>query len=745
MVAAVQAQPRDPVVEIFRFDQEDHLIIDLGGPVDMAGDVNGDGIDDIIVGAGAGAVRVIFGPNSGFRGTINGQQLDGNSGFSILHDLENLTVLAGLGDINGDEFDDIIVGTINGTQVIFGRPGGFDRFVDINDLDGSNGFRIASAATSVSAAGDINGDGINDILLGNANASANGLTGVGITYVIYGRQTAFPADFSTASLNGNNGFAVLGTNTEDRSGFAVADAGDFNNDGIDDFLIGAPNKTQEGEAEVGEAYVIYGRRESFPAAISLADIDGNNGLIFIGSDIQDSLGSSVSGIGDINHDGYDDVAIGAPGKGPFGSPSDYPGEVYVLFGNRSLSEKNVREKDLDGENGFILRGIRGGVVPIEENEAIWGDLAGTSIDGAGDINGDGIDDLMIGASHTIINPRRKGVGQVYFVYGSESSFPERLPLSDLDGGNGFRLNGIGTTDYFGVYVRRAGDFNDDKRDDVIIGASGQSNSYVYYGTDPWAAITPAAPTPATNGTPSAGFPAIALYMTMDAQPLAFNELPDPTGPSPLPPGTSVKLGSSDTPGDIPANILEPVAPLRLTDPIPESVSNQLAPIDQIVEQASAEFSEPQQVLPIVTDEPAEPADVAPGDSTAPAQEITEAPASDVVSPTIAFDDADELDSAVVSNEAAAPTLPEPNFALPAISDLSDVDIPQADAGDQSNLVASAENSVQTENSANASTTGSSGDFVQVGSGAVLALPFLLLLSGFYRIWRSILISRVRFS
>ncbi len=556
------AQPIDPVAELIFFGEQQHLIVDRGGPVDELGDVNGDGFDDIIVGSGAGGIRVIFGPTNGNNGIVNASSIDGVNGFNISHDLVNISVVAGVGDLNADGFDDILVGSDGGTHVFFGRAGTFARNLEPSDFTGLNGFSFDSPATSVSSAGDINGDGIVDMLVGNARAGANELPAAGVSYVVYGRRGTFPTVLRPSDLDGTNGFAILGTNQEDRSGKFVGDAGDFNHDGVDDFMIGAPNKTQNGIAEVGEAYLIYGRREGFPSAISLSDINGKNGFVFKGSDIQDSAGSAVTGIGDINHDGIDDIAISAPGKGPFGSPSDYPGEVYVLFGGQFDELAELNEQSLDGQNGFVVRGRRGGVVPIEEDEAIWGDLAGTSIDGAGDFNSDGIDDLLIGASHTIINPRRKGVGQIYVIYGTTSAFPARFRLTDLDGDNGFRINGIGTVDYFGVYSRKGGDFNADGRDDILIGASGQGNSYLIYGRDPWAAVqSPPSPV-ALNSANSPGFLPIAFNVLPDSPGLAFNELADPTGPTPLPPGTPSTLGDPATPGDIRPNLFDEVEPLR---------------------------------------------------------------------------------------------------------------------------------------------------------------------------------------
>jgi len=539
-------QGYEPIIENIRLGAADQLTIDRGGPVDRAGDVNGDNLEDLLIGAGVGAVRVVFGPTNGNNGVLNGQQLDGTSGFVILNDPDDDSLVAGLGDINGDGLDDIGVASVSGTNIVFGSSSGFERTLDVADLDGTNGFAFASGATDIKRAGDINADGLADIVVGNANASPNGLEGAGVSYVIFGSNNGFPATITPEALTGSNGFAIVGISAQDRTGRYVAGAGDFNNDGFDDVLIGAPYQTTNGKAEAGAAYLLLGG-STFPSAVNLGDIAAGNGLVFEGSNIQDLVGASVSPIGDLNHDGVDDLAIGAPGKGPFGVPSDYPGEVYVLFGGASGVLATLDKDDLNGTNGLIVRGIRGGVIPIEADQAIWGDMAGADIDTAGDINGDGIDDMMIGAPHTIINPRRKGVGQLYFVYGSTSAYPARLRLSDLDGSNGFRINGTGTVDYYAVSVASAGDFNDDGRDDVVVGASGQGDSYVFYGRPTGLASVGSAPETAP-GLESIGFPAAAVNLGSDVAPLSFNERADPTGPNPLPVGTPTDPLNPATPG-----------------------------------------------------------------------------------------------------------------------------------------------------------------------------------------------------
>lgn len=563
-ISSAQAQQYDPIIDNFRLTQSDQLVITRGGPVDRAGDVNGDGNEDLLVAAGVGAVRVIYGPTNGFNGVVDGQRLDGISGFIINNDAQNDSLVAGLGDINGDGLDDIGVASLTGTRVIFGSASGFSSVFDVTNLNGTNGFVFDSAATDIKRAGDVNNDGLADFIVGNANASPNGLTGAGVSYVIFGSSNGFSANLAPTALNGSNGFAVIGKSAEDRTGAYVSGAGDFNNDGFGDLLIGAPNQTADNKAEAGVAYFVLGAA-NLPAVFSLADIDGGNGFAFHGSNIQDVTGASVGAIGDLNHDGIDDIAIGAPGKGPFGVPSTYAGETYVLFGGNFSGTSIVTENDLNGSNGFVVAGIRGGVIPIEAGETIWGDLAGVDVDGLGDINGDGIDDMMIGASHTILSASRKGNGTGYFLFGTNSAYPSRFSLNDLDGSNGFRINGEGTVDYYGVSLAGAGDFNRDGIPDVIVGASGQGETYVFYGRETSAVSVGDAPVAAVGATTS-GFTAAVLDLGADAPRLIFDERRDPTGPNPLPVGTLTDPLNSATPGFTAPNPVN-------TDPVLRSLND----------------------------------------------------------------------------------------------------------------------------------------------------------------------------
>ncbi|MEM9276238.1 MAG: DUF4347 domain-containing protein, partial [Cyanobacteria bacterium P01_F01_bin.143] len=184
----------------------------------------------------------------------------------------------------------------------------------------------------------------------------------------------------------------------------------------------------------------------FSAAIALSALDGSNGFILNGIDADDDSGRSVSSAGDVNGDGLADLIIGA-----YGANSN-AGESYVVFGSSNPSSV-IELSDLDGSNGFVLNGIDGY------------DYSGRSVSSAGDVNGDGLADLIIGAF--LANGNQSG--DSYVVFGS-SNPSSAIELSDLDGSNGFVLNGIDVVDRSGRSVSSAGDVNGDGTADLIIGA-----------------------------------------------------------------------------------------------------------------------------------------------------------------------------------------------------------------------------------------------------------------------------------
>ena len=351
--------------------------------------------------------------------------------------------------------------------------------LNLADLDGSNGFVIRgvgnfdNSGSSVSSAGDVNGDGIDDLIIGAPNAGGN-FSSEGESYVVFGTESGFDGIFELADLDGSNGFVIRGINSGDRSGRSVSSAGDVNGDGIDDLIIGAPgasNNSYNGNYNTyeGESYVVFGSSDGFDGVFELADLDGGNGFVIKQRDFDlgrsfNGTGSSVSSAGDINGDGFDDLVIGAPNAGDSYNLYDggflnytYEGESYVVFGSSDGFDSVV-------ENPFIIRGINSG------------DNSGRSVSSAGDVNGDGIDDLIIGAPNASYSNNYSSEGESYVVFGTEGGFDGVVELADLDGGNGFVIRGVDNNDDSGYSVSSAGDVNGDGIDDLIIGAPGAGSS-----------------------------------------------------------------------------------------------------------------------------------------------------------------------------------------------------------------------------------------------------------------------------
>jgi hypothetical protein len=357
-------------------------------------------------------------------------------------------------------------------------------FLNVSDLNGTNGFIINAIAesdfsgTSVSNGGDINNDGIDDLIIGAYGASPNGNFSAGQSYVVFGgRNLGSSGSLNPSDLNGTNGFLINGIAESDNSGYSVSNAGDINNDGIDDLIIGAFGASPNGNFGAGQSYVVFGGRNlGSSGSLNPSDLNGTNGFLINGIAESDNSGNSVSNAGDINNDGIDDLIIGAQNASPNGN--SYAGRSYVVFGGRNLgSSGSLNPSDLNGTNGFLINGIA---------EL---DFSGNSVSNAGDINADGIDDLIIGAQNASPNGNSRA-GQSYVVFGGANlGTGGSLNLSDLNGTNGFLINGIAANDNSGISVSNAGDINADGIDDLIIGAYGADpngnfragQSYVVFG------------------------------------------------------------------------------------------------------------------------------------------------------------------------------------------------------------------------------------------------------------------------
>jgi FG-GAP repeat len=448
----------------------------------------------------ANRTYVVYGQNAAaFAPVLSLSSLNGSNGFRIdgvaSGDASGRTI-SQAGDINGDGLDDIIIGAAgadnNGnlsgsSYVLFGRSaGGFSSAtLSLSTLNGSNGFRLDGTAAghgsgeSVSAAGDVNGDGLDDVIIGASSASPNGSSS-GSSYVVFGRSGsgAFAATINLSTLNGTNGFRLDGAASYDYAGVAVSGAGDINGDGFDDVIVGARRAAPGSGSNAGSSYVVFGHSGAFAATLNLSALNGTNGFRLDGVAASDESGKTVSAAGDINGDGRDDLIIGAKSASP--NSVSTAGSSYVLFGRSSAAfAATMSLSTLNGTNGFRLDGV------------LIGDGSGTDVAAAGDINGDGIADLIVGAPTA--DPTGTNSGSTYVVYGRSSpAFAATVNLSTLNGSNGFRLDGVQLGNFTGRAVSAAGDINGDGTDDLIIGADGADpggvnnvgSSFIVYGNSP---------------------------------------------------------------------------------------------------------------------------------------------------------------------------------------------------------------------------------------------------------------------
>ena len=419
--------------------------------------LGGAGDDTLIGNGGVDSFKGEAGDDTIVIGSVLPLAADGGSGI----DTVNLDALGASIDLSGtasDKFADIekidLGGTKANTLVLDAQA--------VLDMAGGGG---AVPNNTILVKGD-SGDAVN--LAGNWTKGATvpnpfGETGKFVSYTSGQAQVLVESDLTVltgalaaidlATLDGTNGFTLIGADANDQSGFSVSSAGDVNGDGFADLIVGAPFAESAGGADLeGESYVVFGKASWAGApSLDLATLDGTNGFRLIGIDEYDVSGRSVSSAGDVNGDGFADLIVGAPSSG-YNAPYTSAGESYVVFGKASWAvTPSLDLAALDGTNGLTLAGI--------DSE----DRSGRSVSSAGDVNGDGFDDVIVGADLAGFpgGGQDRG-GESYVVFGKANWVgTPGLSLATLDGTNGFRLNGIDGLDRSGYSVSSGGDVNGD--------------------------------------------------------------------------------------------------------------------------------------------------------------------------------------------------------------------------------------------------------------------------------------------
>ena len=427
---------------------------DLGESVSNLGDVNGDGIDDIITGAPGindgtildiGEAYIIFGATGIATSSVDVNNLNGSNGFTVrgVNSSDKIgIVVSSAGDINNDGINDVLIGSSGKAIVIFGSTAGFAALYTTNDINGVNGIIFENTllggnfGQSLSNLSDVNGDGIDDVIIGASNRLGN-------AYVFYGSATIGNTD--AASLNGINGFKIEGfSQSSSGNGLNVSNAGDINNDGIEDLILGYPNYEEGGERSAGRIAVIFGSNTGFSSLFSLSSLNGTNGFI-INDDIEYArFGQNVKSGKDFNGDGIDDITIASRNK------------VYVVFGKTTLFSPLTKISDIPFSDKFVFSaGWYQSIYQISD------------IDGLSDINNDGITDLIVSSPHWDGYAKS---GSVYVIYGS-ISLPSTMESLDINGVNGYHVFDDVRYSYkgFGASVSDGGDFNNDGTNDFIVG------------------------------------------------------------------------------------------------------------------------------------------------------------------------------------------------------------------------------------------------------------------------------------
>lgn len=460
------------------------------------GDVNGDGFDDLLLGAPTninssdpGSAYLIFGTASGIPANIDLDNLKPRQGMHLTglqaeHYAGNRVSI--VGDLNHDGFDDFVVMSGNTdpnslmtsihSYVVFGHAGAYPTRFAMNRVNGDNGYILdglpideAMGGTAApNAAGDFNGDGYEDFALGMPTAGIVGAFESGSTFVVFGAAAPYDKSVDIRVLGSGEAWRINGAQNMARIGADLA-SGDINGDGFDDVLM------TSGAAK--PAYVVFGKAAGFDSTLSVASLDGANGFALT----SDTTGWNIAAA-DLNGDGFDDVVIQ--------DATENSNSVRVVFGHGGAFASTVSASVLDGTTGFTIS------APSAEHAGYF------ALSSAGDVNGDGYEDLLIGAPHATAN-RKAFAGVTYLVFGHGGGFDAHLNLAQMDISQGLRIDGVTKNQFSGTSASGVGDLNGDGYADIAIAGFGRPIAFPRM-----------VPTSSTGATSITVLPSMALRAAM---------------------------------------------------------------------------------------------------------------------------------------------------------------------------------------------------------------------------------------